>query len=505
VKSTLRQVAGNIPLMVLALILAVLAWIVAAEEEDPITERRFPQSIPVASSELPEGMVIIGNFNGRVQVTVRAPQSVWTSLAVEDFVATVVLLGLDAGVHQVPVQVTLNEERSRVVSIAPEYVTLELEQEMEAVVPVRVQVEGKPTLGYLRRTPLIVPPETTVRGPRTYVRQVIEAYAEVSVEKANADIEGEFQLRPQDVAGQLIPHVTLVPDAVSVRIPVELSGRYRPLVVKVTLGGGEITPGYRITYISVDPPSVTVFGAPDVISALPGFIETEPIDVTGAQSDIVVQPALVVPPNVAVVMSEQPMVTVAIEPIESSQTVVITPELQGLQPGYTATVSPETVQVILDGPLPLLDELKPKDVRVVLDLFDLPRGAHQIEPQIVVPEGLTAQSILPATVQVETFVEGSRTVVITPELQTLEPGFTATVYPESVAFVLGGPLPLVEAVADGDVRVVLDVTGLSQGAHHVRPEVIVPEGLRVQSAMTATVRVEIFAGSVVTPTEEQGP
>jgi YbbR domain-containing protein len=502
VKSTLRQVASHIPLMMLALILAVLAWIVAAEEEDPIIERTYPQSVPVALSTLPEGMVIIGNLNERVRVMVRAPQSVWISLSVEDFVATVDLVGLGAGVHQVPVQVTLNEERSRVVSFAPEYVALELEQEMEAVVPVRVQVEGKPTLGYLRRTPLIVSSETTVSGPRTYVEQVVEAYTEVSVEEANADIEGEFQLQPQDAAGRVVPHVTLVPDVVSVRIPVELSGRYRPLVVKVTLGRGDIAPGYRITHISVDPPSVTVFGAPDVIPALPGFIETEPIDVAGAQSDIIVQPALVTPPNVAVVMGEQPMVTIGIEAIESSQTVVITPELQGLQPGYTATVSPETVQVILDGPLPLLDELKPKDVRVVLDLFDLPRGVHQIEPQVVVPEGLTAQTILPATIQVETFIEGSRTVVITPQLQSLEPGFTATVSPGSVAFVLSGPLPLVEAVADGDVRVVLDLAGLSLGAHQVRPQVIVPEGLGAQSALTATMQVEILVGSVVTPTGE---
>ena len=62
------------------------------------------------------------------------------------------------------------------------------------------------------------------------------------------------------------------------------------------------------------------------------------------------------------------------------------------------------VEVILSGPLPLLDTLEPDDVRVVLDLFGLTAGTHQIEPQIVVPEGVTAQSINPATVQVEIFV-----------------------------------------------------------------------------------------------------
>jgi hypothetical protein len=60
--------------------------------------------------------------------------------------------------------------------------------------------------------------------------------------------------------------------------------------------------------------------------------------------------------------------------------------------------------VILSGPLPLLEGLEPNDVRVVLDLFGLLVGSHQIEPQVVVPEGIVAQNILPAALQVEIMV-----------------------------------------------------------------------------------------------------
>ena len=47
VKATLRWMAGNLPLMILALILAILAWVVAVEEGDPTVEERYPQPIPV--------------------------------------------------------------------------------------------------------------------------------------------------------------------------------------------------------------------------------------------------------------------------------------------------------------------------------------------------------------------------------------------------------------------------------------------------------------------------
>jgi YbbR domain-containing protein len=403
VKATLQWLVSNSPLMVLALILATLAWAVAVEEGDPTLEERYSQAIPVTLSNLPEEMMIVGEFDEYVQVTVRTPTSIWNSLEVKDFSATVDLTDLGAGVHQAPVALTLNKHPSRVVLVEPEYVTLELEPEAEQTVPVRMQVEGEPTLGYLMRTATVTPSQVTVSGPSTYVAQVVEAVTQVSVQDASANVEGEYRLQPLDSEGQIVPRVTLALERVHAHIPIELSLFYRPLVVKVALEG-QFASGHRITEISVEPPSVTVFGSPSVIAALPGFIETEPISLEGAYADVVAQPALHVPPNVSIVLNEQPVVRVSIEPIQSSLTVVITPEIQGLAPGFTFTISPETVEVILSGPLPVLDSLDADDVRVVLDLFDLLVETHQIEPQIVVPEGVTAQSVNPATVQVEIFV-----------------------------------------------------------------------------------------------------
>lgn len=402
-KAALRWIASNLPLMVLATILAVLAWVVALEEGDPTLEKRYPQAIPVTPSDPPDGMVIVGEFDERAQITVRAPRSVQDSLKADDFTVSVDLTGLGAGAHQVPIQVALNKHPSRVILVEPEYVTMEVDPEVEKAVPVRMQIVGEPALGYLMRAPIVVSRQVTVSGPSTYVARVVEAVTEISVQDADAAVEGEFPLRIQDSEGGPVPYVTWTPEVTNVRIPIEPSGYYRALAVKVVLEG-QIAPGYRITDISVEPPTVTVFGTPDIIAALPGFIETEAIDVEGAQANVIERPALNGPSDVAIVPGQQPVeVLVSVEAIESSLTVEVTPQLQGLGPGLTATVSPETVEVILSGPLPLLDALEADDVRLVLDLFELPLGKHQIEPQVVVPEGMTAESILPATVQVEIF------------------------------------------------------------------------------------------------------
>jgi YbbR domain-containing protein len=400
VKAAFQWIAGNSALMVLALILAVLAWVVALEESDPTIEARYAQDIPVTLTGLPEGMIIVGSFDESVQATIRAPQSIWNSLGVDDFDVIVDLANVDAGMHRLPVQLTLSKQPSRIVALEPEYVSLELERHVEQTMPVQLQVEGEVTLGYLKRPPIVDPLQVTVSGPSTYVSRVVEVVARISVQDSVADVTERLRVQLRDSQGHSIPYVTVVPDTINVRIPVEQSVYYRPLVVKVTLTG-TLPSGYWITGISVDPPSVTVFGIPDVLAALPGHIETEPISLEGAQTDVIERPALITPPNVSIVMSEQPVVQVSVEAVQSSLTVVVTPTIQGLGPGLTSTVVPEKVELILSGPLPVLEALEHGDVRVVVDLFGLGSGTYPIEPGIVVPEAVTAQSILPATLQVE--------------------------------------------------------------------------------------------------------
>jgi YbbR domain-containing protein len=400
-KTVLRWVVSNVPLLILALILASLAWVVAVEEEDPTRQDLYPQAIPVVPFGQAEGTVIVGGFDEHVQVTIRAPQSVWDTLEVGDFTASVDLTGLEAGVHRLPIQVTLDRRPSQITLIEPQSVTLELEPQVERSVPTQVQIEGEPAIGYLRQTMTVNPRTVTASGPGPYVDRIVHAVAGVSVQDAIADVEEELQLQPVDSTGQIVPYVTLSPAAVRVRVPIKLSSSYRPLAVKVVLGG-QVAPGYRITNISVEPPAITVFGAPEVIAALPGFIETQPISLEGAQEDVVKQPALNLPSDVTLVPGQQQVeVRVSIEPIQSSLAMEITPESQGLGPGLVVTVSLQTVEVILGGPMPMLETLQAGDVRVLLDLLNLTPGTYQIEPQVLKPTGLTVLSINPATVQVE--------------------------------------------------------------------------------------------------------
>jgi YbbR domain-containing protein len=109
-----------------------------------------------------------------------------------------------------------------------------------------------------------------------------------------------------------------------------------------------------------------------------------------------------VPPNVSLVSDNQSvLVQVRIEPQTGARTVTRKPLVIGVTSPLTATISPASVDIVLSGPLPRLNTLTDADVRVEVDASSLAPGVQQLTPRVITPDGITVQSIIPATVQVE--------------------------------------------------------------------------------------------------------
>jgi YbbR domain-containing protein len=131
-------------------------------------------------------------------------------------------------------------------------------------------------------------------------------------------------------------------------------------------------------------------------------VETAPINLAGLYDDEDMRVSLSLPSGVSIVGDQTVNVQIGISTIESSITLNYTNvEIVGVGLGLTTKVSPETVDVILSGPIPLLDTLKPGDVRVYVDMSDDEPGTYQRAPQveISIPE-IRVQSILPGTIEV---------------------------------------------------------------------------------------------------------
>jgi YbbR domain-containing protein len=190
-----------------------------------------------------------------------------------------------------------------------------------------------------------------------------------------------------------------------VTVPIEQEVGYRELSIKAKIEGNP-APGYWISSISANPSTVTVFGDPEAVNEIPGYLETYAVSVEGARDHVSEQVAIVFPEGVS---SLEDVATVRalieISPVLGGQTVQLTPIVQGLGRGLEASFSPDTVEVILSGPLSDLEALESGDVQVTLDLSGYEPGTHFVSPEVEKPSSLDVQAVLPD--QVEVVIEES--------------------------------------------------------------------------------------------------
>ena len=350
--------------------------------------------------------------------------------SVENAVRTWIdLTGLGAGTHVVPVQIHINEvfKPMRLISLNPETVTVTLEELVSVDFVVQVQVTGEPAVGYQAGVAARKPSVVTVTGPESLVAQVVAVVTTLDISDADETISVNLPLQAVDAQGEIVAGVTITPDTIEVTQPITLLGGYRNMVVKVVTIG-RVAVGYKMTNVSVSPPNVVVFSTdPQVVNNLPSYIETEPLDITGADDDIEALLSLVLPEGVSIVGDDKVLVQVNIAAIDGSITISLPVTIIGLLPTYSAEVSPDTVDVILSGPIPELDAITPTDIRAVVDVNGLEIGTYQLEVDVdVLLEGVWVETVLPATVEVTIGLASTPTP--TP---TLTPTPEVTLTPEA--------------------------------------------------------------------------
>jgi YbbR domain-containing protein len=403
--------ATNIRTFLLALALALVVWVTAVTAANPDETQTFPTPIAIDFIGQDPGLVITGTVTRNVQVTLRAPHSVWATLLSGEvpIKAIVDLTGVTAGTQTVQVQLQIPTQPVRIISITPQKFSLSLEKLVTTSFPIELSLTGEPAIGYKAGDVTLDPSDVVVSGPESFVAQVKRVRASLDLTNARQDIDTSLPVRVENASGALVDGISVHPDSVKVSLPVAQQGGYRDLAVKVMVSG-TLASGYRITNISALPLTVTVYSEDiPLIESLPGYVETSILDLSGASKSIVTNLSLNLPGGVLLIGNQTVSVTIDIAPIEDSRQVSYrTVEMIGLGTGLYAQLSPTTVDVILGGPLPLLNTLQPSDVHVQVDLTGLKAGTYQLTPLVLVVQGVTVQSILPGTVEV-TITNGTPT------------------------------------------------------------------------------------------------
>ena len=420
--SIFRWLSKNISTLLLAFILSVVVWVSAVVTADPNEEHiSHPIRIEVVGQD--PKLMLIGEIPETVQLTLKAPRSIWNELNDNPKLiqAWIDLSGLEPGEHNVEVRTSIDINPIRFVNVDPQDIRLTLEPLAAGSFPIELSVNGEPPLGYKKGTVLLEPNEVTVSGPASSVEKVALVRSSIDISGESETLKTTIPVEVVDENGETIHDVTVTPNEISVTQPINLLGGFKNVVVKVTTTG-QVANGYRLTNVSVSPPTVTVFSEdPRKIDGIPGFVDTLPVDLTDLSDDIEINVGLSLPPGIELVRVPDVLVQVSLAAIESSRTYSVPVEVVGLAQDLEAAISPVQVDVIAAGPINILEMLTPADFRIILDLEGLPAGIYQRSPEVErVPDQVRVQTTLPETVEVDISVAPTptptATVLATPSV-----------------------------------------------------------------------------------------
>jgi YbbR domain-containing protein len=397
-----RWLGNNLTSIILSLLLALVIWTSAVTSANPNIEAEF--TIPLDVLNQSSDVSIVDELPETVSITLLAPESIIQQLSEDNpLSATINMEGIGAGTYRFTVLVNIPDELRpiRIMDQTPEQLEIQVSNLITKTLPISIQVEGEPAIGYQTSGISWEGSSVTIIGQEAQVQEVISVIGTLDISDATGSLAKEVLLQARDENGDQIVGINLDPESVLVSQTITLQGGYRNLAVNVTTNGS-VEPGYRFTSITPAPPTVMVFSVdPQLVEQLPGYVNTKPLDLTGVDDYLETILELDLPNGVSVVGDPTVLVQVNVTTLQTNMIILREIEIIGLVPGLSAIASPNQVSLSISGPVPVLENLTLRDIRVVVDLTDLDIGTHTVNPTIeILPSEVIWEDISPETVEI---------------------------------------------------------------------------------------------------------
>jgi hypothetical protein len=311
-------------------------------------------------------------------------------------------------VYRLPVRVNSAPPQVLILSSDPPALDIELTPIISRTMAVTIDLPDQESLSAayeLVAPPVIVPEQVILTGPESLIEQINQVQTSISLANATGSLRETRPLRALDAQGHEISGIAIQPERVQVNVSIRRQINARDVSVRAVTRGNPPA-DYWLSDLSVAPQGVTLQGKPEQLAELGSFVDTLPVDISQATGDLRLQIPLDLPPDVRALDSHGellPAVTVVagIEARTGNLAVTRPVELVGARSNITVTVEPPEVDLLLNGPLPVLSEIEanPGLVRTVVDIAGLPRGqTAELMPQVIGPDGLEGQLVPPSVV-----------------------------------------------------------------------------------------------------------
>lgn len=408
-----NKLTNNLGMRVLAVVIAILIWIIVVNVSDPIIDSTY-SGIPVeivnadAISKQNKTYEVL-NDTDSIAVTISAKRSINDLLGRDNIRATADLSNLDMEKGTVRIKLETNKYNDKIESIKGKTDTLEvaIENLQKKQFAITSQVNGEPVDGYVIGDTVLDQNVVTVQGPESIVSKIDKAVVEASVAGMAASISTTSTIRYYDAKGNALDASRLSGNISSVNLKVDILST-KSLGFRFYTSGNLASDYSLAGDITSDIDEITVAGKSNVLSGISAItIPAAAIDLEGKKDTftITLDVTKYLPDNVSLVDKDfdgKITVTVPIEKMETKDVAI--PKSNISVTGYDSEKQSITLMggdyvLGIKGLSSDLSDVKKDSIKGVVSIEDylenkgltqLKAGTYEILVQFELPSGVFA-------------------------------------------------------------------------------------------------------------------
>lgn len=393
-KSFIKSRRFNI---ILSLVLAIGIWVIVAMYIDP-EKTRVIEKVPVdftynSPSYTGQNLDIIDKPNVYVNINVEGDGYIIDALRPEDFTVYPSYTQVKgAGKYELMLNAKpVSGLTFKVVSISPDFVSVQFDKVVSKKFPVTVIASGIETeAGYFMDVPVSAPTEITLTGPEAQVNSVAKVVANVTMsEKRKESVITNAALELQDKDGNVITdsNITMDAEQIEARIPIL---EEREIPIKVGFIGAPI--GFDTSSLKMELSNEIIHVAGqtklwDTFTELDaGYVDLTKFTMDGEYTFPITLP------DGFVNMDKLLSVTATFDTSKIATKVVAVSDIRvsGTMPAGLSLTLPDNAKVknvVLAGPAEVLDEITPQSVVAQMNAQDvaLTNAKQNVPVQIIIP------------------------------------------------------------------------------------------------------------------------
>jgi YbbR domain-containing protein len=367
-------------------------WLFISSTENPVTTYKI-KNIPVELLNTDvltrSNLILSPGQDLTISLTIKGDNTnILLAKKAEDFkvVADLSTYALKSGEQKIPIEIRKSPDNVNVVNSDNLFIKINLDQLIEAKLPINVNVSGKLKEGFYASAPMLSQKNATVVGGSKFVNIVKEILIEADIQGLESDVTKTYKLKPVDAAGKEVKEVVVNPSHMDVKIPIRKTKSVGVIVKTI----GSLDPSFRLGSIKVLSNRLDITGSVAALNQIEN-LNTEAIDLSKINKSTTLDARVIIPAGLSLVNgSDSGMVKIQIN-LEKVVQKNISIDIKYINLGekYEAKFEKDKVLLVVSGTEAVINALDLAKFSATVDLVNLVEGEHTVKVLVSMPEGIT--------------------------------------------------------------------------------------------------------------------